>query len=744
MKMKKQGGKPVMKNYKPAFKRRPAVTTTILRHSLLALGGAVALTSVAFANPTGGVVAAGTATISNAPLTTTINQSSNKAVINWSGFNIAPNETTTFNQPSVNSATLNRIGDANPSQILGTLNANGQVMLVNKNGMFFGKNAQVNVGSLVATTADINNSDFMSGNYVFDKAGNSNASIVNNGTITTADGGYAALAGPSVANKGTINANKGKVALAGGDVFTLDLTGDKLVNFALPSGYSRSGPLGNTASVDNSGKIFADQGTVQLSALAAKQAVDSAINMDGVIRARSASGHEGKITLEADNVDVSGKLNANGTGHANGGTIDAYAHKNMSFSGDATAQGGPNGGNGGTIAFTGDKNITLGGTASTMAPNGTAGTTSFIGGDTFNVNSGEAYSIDYSRNHGGTVNVLANKTINVNSGNDDGTADSGQTSELHLGDRDANGQLTVNLNAKLPEKSAGTLTGDANKVNVASGASVQQGVDVASNAGANVNVAAGTFDENVDVAKNNLNLASTAGATVNGYVNIAGNDDSLSGLTVNGGNLDGSDVGVNITGNGANVHHNTIAALGDGTAVNVDGGSNANIHNNTIADADTGVAANDSYALAVRNNTINATNGIDVKDSSKAAIANNTITGDGSSAGTGVHLDNADNAKLTNNTVSAYQTGMAIDDSDNVTANNNTVSGVTDGIDADASDNLVLNGNTVTGEDASAGTGIHLNDSHNAKVKNNTVTNELTQFSTTGTTTVTAQNGNNF
>lgn len=732
-------------HYTPVLVRHPTITTTMLRHSLLALGGTVAFTGMAFANPIGGAVAAGTATITNAPLTTTINQASNKAVINWSSFNIAPNETTTFNQPSVNAATLNRIGDANPSQILGHLNANGQLMLVNKNGTFFGNNAQVNVGSLVATTADIDNADFMSGHYVFDAAGKPNAQIVNNGTITTPDGGYVALVGPSVVNRGTISANKGKVALAGGDVFTLDLAGDKLVNFALPSGYSRSGPLGNRADVDNSGNIYADQGTVQLSALAAKNAVDSAINMNGVIRARSASGHEGKITLEGDNVDVAGSMDTSGMGNSDGGTIDAHARKNMSFSGDAKAEGGFIGGDGGTIAFTGDKNISLGGTASTRAYHSHAGTVSFIGGDKFDVNSGEAYSIDYSRDHGGTVNVLANKTINVNSGLTDGSAVfPPQHSELHLGDRNLDGNLTVNLNTKIPDKIFGDLSGDASKVNVADGASIQQGVDVASDAGAKINVAPGTFNENVTIASNNIDLDPSMPATINGYVNITGDDNSLSGFTVNGGILGSKKVGVNITGNGAEVKNNTIKALGTGTGVNVAGGSNANIHNNTISNAGTGIAANDSYQLNVKNNTINAANGIDVKDSSKATIAANTVKGYSSFSGTGISIDDSDNAKLNNNDVSYYKTAMEIDDSNNVTANNNTVTHVTNGIDADNSDNLMLNGNTITGQSAAFGTGIHLNDSHNAKVKNNTVTNEATQFSTTGTTTVTAQSGNNF
>ena len=138
-----------------------------LRKALLhssALIGSLAVAQAAFANPTGGNVVAGSATIgSPSPEQLTITQSSNRAIIDWTGFDIAPNETTSFVQPGSSSVTLNRVNSATPSLIQGGLEANGRVYLVNPNGVVFGEGARVDVGGLVATTANIGNANFMAG-----------------------------------------------------------------------------------------------------------------------------------------------------------------------------------------------------------------------------------------------------------------------------------------------------------------------------------------------------------------------------------------------------------------------------------------------------------------------------------------------------------------------------------------------------------------------------------------------------
>src|SRR5579871_6243747 len=190
---------------------RLLASTALVGMALLPFGPALA-------NPVGGSVSSGSANISSKGNTTTIQQQSNKAVINWQGFNIAPGEVTQFQQPSSSSIALNRINDVNPSQIDGTLTANGNVILINPNGVVFGKGATVDVNGMVATTANISDSDFMNNaKPVFNQPGSPSGQVINNGSITVGQAGLAGLVAPHVENNGTINATLGKVALASGD-----------------------------------------------------------------------------------------------------------------------------------------------------------------------------------------------------------------------------------------------------------------------------------------------------------------------------------------------------------------------------------------------------------------------------------------------------------------------------------------------------------------------------------------------
>ena len=187
----------------------------------------------AFANPTGGSVSAGSASIASSGSTLTVTQSSSKAVINWGTFNIAQNETTDFVQPSSSSITLNRINDINPSTIAGNLDANGQIILINPNGVLFTGTAQVDVGGITATTANISDTNFMAGNFRFNQPGSPTGAIVNEGSITVEQAGLASLVAPTVVNDGVITATLGKINLASGDVFTLDLAGDGKLQVAV-------------------------------------------------------------------------------------------------------------------------------------------------------------------------------------------------------------------------------------------------------------------------------------------------------------------------------------------------------------------------------------------------------------------------------------------------------------------------------------------------------------------------------
>src|SRR5881392_1004907 len=245
---------------------------------LLTTAALIALTArPAAAGPEGGTVVGGAATIQGqGGAAVNVNQSSNSAIINWNTFNIGARESVRFNQPSSPSVVLNRVtGGLGPSEILGTLTANGRVFVINRDGILFGPGAVINTAGFLATTNDIKNSDFMAGQYKFNIPGRPDASIVNKGTITASSGGFAALVAPGVRNSGTITATLGTVALASGNSFTLDLYGDKLIQLS-PSDQiaakvidvQTGKPL--TSLVTNEGRISANGGRVELTAAAAR------------------------------------------------------------------------------------------------------------------------------------------------------------------------------------------------------------------------------------------------------------------------------------------------------------------------------------------------------------------------------------------------------------------------------------------------------------------------------------------
>ncbi len=276
----------------------------------------------ALANPSGGRVVAGSATIQNVSASRLeVRQSSARAILDWDSFSIAAGERTHFAQPSKNAIALNRVRGGEVSQLFGTLSADGRVVLVNGAGIHFGPSARVDVGGLIATTADVSNASFLaSDRLAFTTPGN--GAIVNEGMITVRDAGLAALVAPWVANTGTIAARLGKIALASGDTFTLDLAGDALLEIAVDA----SAVDGAARGLASSGALLADGGAIALiSADGARAALDGAINLSGVARARSLESRDGRIVLSAGDdasVRVAGTLDASGIeAGARGGSI---------------------------------------------------------------------------------------------------------------------------------------------------------------------------------------------------------------------------------------------------------------------------------------------------------------------------------------------------------------------------------------------------------------------------------------
>ena len=305
------------------------------------------------ANPTGGEVVAGSGTIVHtSPTRMDIEQGSERLGLEWQDFSIGNGEQVNFDQPSRNAIALNRVTGSKASDIRGLLTANGNVFVVNRNGVIFHRSAQVDVGGLLATTSDISNADFMAGRYRFDRNVNPNGRVVNEGKITAAEGGLVALVAPSVRNAGVIGARLGKVALGSGSRFTLDLYGDDLVGFAVDDQVAAhlKGLDGEavTSRVDESGTIGAPGGRVWLTASAAKAVVDSAINLSGVVRAQTVSHEAGRIVLSGAGpgvVRVSGQVDATGTGSQQGGQVEVLG-KQVNIEGTARidASGGTGGG----------------------------------------------------------------------------------------------------------------------------------------------------------------------------------------------------------------------------------------------------------------------------------------------------------------------------------------------------------------------------------------------------------------
>ncbi len=216
-----------------------------------------------------------------------------KSIINYQNFNIALCEKVQFVQPSQTSTVLNRVVGKNPSEIFGKLESNGKLFLVNPNGIYFGKEAEVNVGSLIASTLDISNTDFLKGRFDFFLEEQAEGSqIINAGTLTAKEGGLIALLSPAIRSDGVIIAQAGNVLLASGKTVILDLEGTGLLSFAV------EGEL-QEAMIEQAGSIEALQGCVHIAMSSVDHLVKQIINADHIVEASSLIERNGKVSLVA-------------------------------------------------------------------------------------------------------------------------------------------------------------------------------------------------------------------------------------------------------------------------------------------------------------------------------------------------------------------------------------------------------------------------------------------------------------
>ena len=298
--------------------------------------------------PTGGTVTQGTGSVTVNGKNMVVNQSSGRMIADWQSFSIGAGHSVQFVQPSSSSVALNRVLGSDPSRIFGSLSANGHVYLQNPNGVLFAPGAQVDVGSLVATTLNADAQQFMAGRLTLSGGNAASGSVVNEGSITTAPGGHVVLAGPQVSNAGSIVTPGGTTALAAGSAVDIDPTGSGLLTISIPV-------AALNAHLANTGTITADGGRVSLQAAATDAALRSVMQVGGLVRARSIEERDGQIVLSGGSsgiVALSGTLDASGEGAAQGGTVKVLGDR-VALLGTAKVDAS-GGGGGGTVLLGGN------------------------------------------------------------------------------------------------------------------------------------------------------------------------------------------------------------------------------------------------------------------------------------------------------------------------------------------------------------------------------------------------------
>lgn len=309
------------------MKHNPAHTArALLAAALLLTGGVFAQTVV---NGQASFQQLGSVrTVTNTPGT----------IIEWPGFSIAAGEATRFVQQSAASAVLNRITGQDPSVILGALQSNGRVFLINPNGILFGAGAQVNVNGLVASSLAMSNADFLSGKLNF-SAGTVAGRVANQGSIRTPEGGQVLLIGPQVENSGLIQAPGGDVVLAAGRSVKLADSGNPALHVVV------SAPQDQAV---NLGQIVAQNGRVGI--------YGSLVNQRGLVSAdRAAVGAAGQIVFKAGGdllLEAGSLTSASGAGVGTGGTIHLLGER-VALTGNARVDASGETG-GGTVLVGGD------------------------------------------------------------------------------------------------------------------------------------------------------------------------------------------------------------------------------------------------------------------------------------------------------------------------------------------------------------------------------------------------------
>jgi filamentous hemagglutinin family protein len=507
-------------------------------------------------SPSGGSVAQGTANIFTPSSNSTLVQvTSNKAVINWNDFSVGNGNLVQFIQNSASSVALNRVTGGNASTIAGNLTANGQIFLVNPNGVFFTSTASVNVGGLIASTLNIADTDFMAGNYVFTKVGGSPlGQVVNNGSITTSTGGFAALFGEQVTNgaTGVISSPSGKVALGVGEKITVSFDSNQLLSFTVDQK-----AVANNAYATNNGQLLSDGGSVQMTAGVANALSGAVVNQNGVIRAAGVSTRNGEVILSADGGDIDVAATSTIEAGALTGATSAASVSIQAQNGAVTVHDGSSisaGGAGGANVLLSGTSLSLGGNISAQSTESNA----FIGmgGNGIALNNANVQAsgfmssfISLSSGTGGITQDAAGQLRSVTTASASQAAGQGGYA---FGGVTLDGSGSHVLAGSIEARATGPDAFASASVNSASGAisagniNVQTdqggtGATLSLTAGGNINVT-GPLSNSADAGPANTLVRAGGSLNVGGNISVqglsgTGGTATLASLVANGGNL---------------------------------------------------------------------------------------------------------------------------------------------------------------------------------------------------------------
>ena len=651
--------------------------------------------------PTGGQIVAGSGSIQT-PSGNQMNiiQNSQNMVANWNSFDIGKGNTVQFYQPNSSAVALNRVVGGGESKIMGNLKANGQVFLVNPNGVLFGKDASVSTSGFVASTRDIKNDDFMNRRYTFSGGQKAGAEIVNQGALTTNAGGYIVLAADKVSNSGTIRTPGGKTVLAAGERVTLQLDNGGLTSVQV------SGDVVN-ALVENRGLISARNGQVYLTALGQDMLMNTVLNVSGVVEASgmhrqdgnivldggdsgvvhlsgtlqadNASGQGGKVVVQGQNIllDKGSSITATGsqgggevyigggwqgkdssirnadnvvmkdgaridvsaTQQGNGGTAVLWSESFTNFRGQISAKGGENGGNGGQVETSSHGNLQAFGSVSASAKKGKAGNWLL-----------DPLDITIVENAGGNA---ANETEE----NGEKIFSPGSTTQSQVSNTSINNELNNGTSVTILTNS--TTSGSDQKGNI----TVNADINKTSGTDATLTLKA---DGNINV---NKNITSTAGKL---NVNLAAANTSSTGTITLGNNVSITTNGGDITAGTANAS-NSVTINVTGTTLNTSSGSQAG--NITLNGSRVNVT---NANITAGNFTLNATaNGADLNNVTLMAAHDINLTGN-SQTGVGLQLKGTNTLTASNGSISltgnsTNSTGLFLGGNKKLSASNGNI-----------------------------------------------------------------------